>query len=325
MDFSTILAVFSGTFLLAALAVWIARTFLDRGSQEVQPEQPVTRGSSPGFLEDEGALVREEAELSTIGLLNILLERFDFVDRVQTTLSQADLNWSVGRVTAAMLLSGALGMALFSYVVWLPIWGLIGISILVGMTPYFIILRRRDRRLLKIEEQFPEAMESIARAMRAGYAFAGAFENVANQTPDPIGKELRHVFTENALGLPWDQALSNLAVRLPIPEVHLFVAAIQVQSRAGGDLSEVLEKFADNMREAAALRGEVRSMSAQGRFAGYILTAMPIAIVFAMTLVNPTFMEPLFQEEIGRTLLTFAVGGLIAAHFIIGKLVDIRL
>ncbi|MBL8228564.1 MAG: type II secretion system F family protein [Bryobacterales bacterium] len=319
----TVITVFLGTFLLAAIAVVAARTLQDRfgAAEEVQEPPVYVRLIS----DDEETLVVEETELSTISAVNWLLGKLDFVEAIQNTLEQADLNWSVGRVFAAMLLSGAIGMSLFSIIAWIPMWALIAITALVALLPYLYIRGLRNKRLRKIEEQFPEAMESVARAMRAGYAFAGAIENVARQAKNPLRKELARAVNESALGLPWEQALVGLAERLPIQEVHLFVAAVQVQSRAGGDLSEVLEKFAENMREAWALRGEVRSVSSQGRFAGYILTALPIVVGLAMFAVAPDFMRPLYEEELGRILLMCAAGGLIAAHFIIRKLVDIRL
>lgn len=108
-------------------------------------------------------------------------------------------------------------------------------------------------------------------------------------------------------------------------EVCIFVSAVQMQGKSGGNLSEVLEKLSENMREAGALRGEVRAMSGQGRMAGYILSVLPVAITGFMFYVNPSFLQPLFTEEIGRKLVTGAVIGLIAAHFVIKKLVDIRL
>ncbi|MCS7023734.1 MAG: type II secretion system F family protein [Bryobacteraceae bacterium] len=316
-----VVTVFVATFLLAALAVWVARLLQDR-------RRPGVSSGSPQSLiphEEEESLISEEAELSTIAAVNWLLSKLDFVEAIQNKLEQADLNWSVGRVFAAMLLSGALSMSLLGLLPFISTWGQLAISAFAALLPYFYIASRRNQRLRKIEEQFPEAMESVARAMRAGYAFAGALENVTRHARPPLRKELVRVVNETSLGLPLEQALLGLAERLPIQEVHLFVAAVQVQSRAGGDLSEVLEKFAENMREAAALRGEVRSLSSQGRFAGYILTALPIAIGLAMFVVAPDFMRPLFEEEIGRTLLMCAAGGLVAAHLIIRKLVDIRL
>ncbi|MCZ2151562.1 MAG: type II secretion system F family protein [Bryobacterales bacterium] len=324
MALSTATLVFLATFSLAVVAVWIARMVMERlgvVDEEEEQQAPV-----PSFLDEEDSpILLREAQVSSISLWAWLLERFDFVNRLKLTLAQADLNWTVGRVTASMLLAGAVGFAILSGIQWLPVWGIALLAIPIAMIPHFYIVRRKNRRWEQIEEQFPDAIESMSRALRAGHPFASALDTAGNQTPNPLGRELRKTFAEGALGLPWERALENLTARLPMQEVSLFAAAVQMQSRSGGNLSEVLDKLSENMREGAAIRGEVRSLSAQGRAAGYILTALPAGITIVMMYVNPTFLDPLFQEEAGRIMLLCAVFGLIVAHLVIRKLVDIRL
>lgn len=324
MALPTAFLVFLATFTLAAVAVWIARLVMDRRSGEVEVDEPA---ALPSFYADEedSPLLRREAEVSSISGWAWVLERFNLVERVKRTLVEADMDWTVGRTTLSMLVSATVTWAILSQIPWLPLWGLAILGTLVGMTPYFYIGRRKEKRWGKIEDQFPDAMESLARALRAGHPFAGALDHVASQTPNPLGKELKRTFAEGALGAPWERALENLAERLPLQEVCIFVSAVQMQSKSGGNLSEVLEKLSENMREAAALRGEVKAMSGQGRMAGYILSALPVVITGFMFYVNPTFLDPLFTEDIGRKMVTGAVIGLIAAHFVIRKLVDIRL
>lgn len=325
MALPTAIFVFLATFTLAAVAVWIARMVMDRrGGGEPDVEQPA---AIPTFYadEDDSPLLKREAEVSSISVWAWVLERFNLVERVKRTLAAADMDWTVGRTTLSMLVSATVAWAILSQIPWLPLWGLAVLGVLVGMTPYFYIGKRKDKRWEKIEEQFPDALESLARALRAGHPFAGALDHVASQTPNPLGKELKRTFAEGALGAPWERALENLAERLPLQEVCIFVSAVQMQGKSGGNLSEVLEKLSENMREAAALKGEVKAMSGQGRMAGYILSALPLVITGFMFYVNPTFLNPLFTEEIGRKMVTGAIIGLIAAHFVIKKLVDIRL
>lgn len=325
MALPTAILVFLATFTLAAIAVWIARMVMDRGANtETVVEEPE---AIPSFYleEDDSPLLRREAEVSSISVWAWVLERFNLVEHVKKTLVAADMDWTVGRTTLSMLVSATVAWALLSQISFLPGWGLLVLAILIGMTPYFYIGKRKAKRWDKIEEQFPDALESLARALRAGHPFAGALDHVASQTPNPLGKELKRTFAEGALGAPWERALENLAERLPIQEICIFVSAVQMQSKAGGNLSEVLEKLSENMRESAALKGEVKAMSGQGRMAGYILSILPIAIAGLMFYVNPTFLDPLFTEEIGRKMLTGAIIGVIAAHFVIKKLVDIRL
>jgi tight adherence protein B len=320
----TAFLVFLATFTLAAVAVWIARMVMDRRSGEEEVDAPA---ALPNFYADveDSPLLRREEEVSSISLWAWVLERFNLVERVKRTLVEADMDWTVGRTTLSMLVSATVAWAILSQIPWLPIWGLAILGLLAGMTPYFYIDKRKDKRWATIEDQFPDALESLARALRAGHPFAGALDHVAAQTPNPLGKELKRTFAEGALGAPWERALENLADRLPLQEVCIFVSAVQMQSKSGGNLSEVLEKLSENMREAAALKGEVKAMSGQGRMAGYILSALPVVITGFLFYVNPSFLDPLFTEEIGRKLLTGAVLGLIAAHFVIKKLVDIRL
>ena len=324
MALPTAFLVFLATFLLAAIAVWIARLVMDHSSKA--ESAGAESESFPAFFPDEESLLlRPQDEVSSISVWAWILERFDIVERVKKALLEADMDWTVGRTTLSMLVSATVSWAILSQFSWLPAWAILIAAILIGTAPYFYILRRKTKRWEKIEEQFPDALESLARALRAGHPFAGALDHVATHTPNPLGKELKRTFAEGALGAPWERALENLAGRLPIQEICIFVAAVQMQSRSGGNLSEVLEKLSENMREAAALKGEVKAMSGQGRMAGYILSVLPIAIAGIMYYVNPGFLEPLFTEDIGRKLLTGAVIGLIAAHFVIKKLVDIRL
>lgn len=323
MAITTAILVFLATFALAAIAVWIAKAVMDRDAgPEDEPERSLM---DPVFLQDEQPVLLRENEVSSISMWAWVLEKLNLVGKLKSALAQADLNWTVGRTTTSMLLAATVALALLNQLSFLPLWGALALCLLAGLTPYFYIQKRKTKRWLKIEEQFPDALESMARALRAGYPFVTALDTVANQTPNPLGKELRRTFAEGAFGAPWETALNNFAERLPMQEVCLFAAAVQMQSKAGGNLSEVLEKLSENMREGSALKGEVQSLSGQGRMAGYILSVLPVAITALMFYVNPTFLTPLFTEDIGKKMLTGAVLGLITAHFVIKKLVDIRL
>jgi tight adherence protein B len=320
--FSPTVLFFLVTFTLAAAAVWAVRAATDRFSGE---SREVEEESAMPIFRDDASFLLRDTQVSSISVWAWLLSRFDVIEKLELLLSQADMRWNVGRVTLTMLLCATCAVAVLNEIRWMPFWGVLLLAGLAGMTPYLYIVRRKEKRWRLIEEQFADALESLARAMRAGHPFAGALDNVANQSPNPLGKELRRTFSEGAFGATWDEALDNLCGRLPLQEVCMFAAAVQMQSKSGGNLSEVLEKLAENMRESAALRGEVRSLSAQGRTAGFILSALPFAIAFFTFVVNPNFLQPLFTEEIGRIALTSSLIGLVVAHFVIRKLVDIKL
>jgi tight adherence protein B len=270
------------------------------------------------------ALLKEES-LSTISLFDRILARVDGAERMKARVAEAGLNWSVGRLTAMMLLSAAATFAILWKMSWVPTLAAFAISCAAGAGPYLIVLRRRSRRLNSIEEHFPDALDSLARSLRAGNALAAAFEILAREAPQPLGGEIRRTLNERNLGGNWDAALDRLAVRVPLPEMNVFVAALQLQSRTGGKLHEVLAKLAETMRESGALKGEIRSIAAHGRLTGLILTLLPIAIAGIMAYVNPPQMYLLWTHPTGNILIWAAGGCLLLAHIVIGKMVDIRI
>jgi len=183
----------------------------------------------------------------------------------------------------------------------------------------------RARRFRLFAEQFPEALDSLSRALKAGYPLAHAIEMLAMEQPEPLASEMRRTRDEWKLGIPWDQALDNLAGRIPLPEVALFSAAVKMQNRFGGRLNDVLGRLGETMREHAALEGEVRSISAHSRLTGTVLSAVPVVIALLLFWVNPEQMALLLQHPAGRAMLAGAMLAIVAAHFVIRRMVQIRL
>lgn len=302
--------VFLAIFILTALAVvgtWLV----------TQPRQPaaVSGGSD---------LFKEES-LSSITAWEQVLERFRFTDRFRDQLAQADLpTWSVGRLTMMMLLGFAIGLVLFSAISWMPWWLSTFFAGVAGFLPYAYILRRRTKRLDAFEEQLPDALELLARSLRAGHPFAVSMEFLARDNTPPISTEFRIACDEHRLGASWENSLAHLASRVPLIHVRLFVAAVLLQSRTGGKLGEVLSQLAETIREAQSLKGEIRALAAHGRITGNVLTILPIAIAILLAMVTPGYLEVLTGNPTGRVLLIIALIALAAAHFIIKKIVEIR-
>ena len=164
----------------------------------------------------------------------------------------------------------------------------------------------------------------MARALRAGYALPAAVDMVASDAPEPIATELKKASAEANLGMGWGPALENLARRIPILEVNVFISAVVLHSRTGGKLGEVLTGVAENMREALSLQGEVRALAAHGKLTGVILTVLPLIIAAMMTIVSPGYMMTLYHHPWGKTLIAGAVGCLVLAQLVIRKIVDIK-
>ena len=315
----TAILVFFTTFLAAALAVLISWFALQRMGAEA-----MAADVSEHLLDEAPPLFKDDA-LSTILPWAKLLDRSDFFRIMQRHLLQADLAWSVGRITLSMLLAGAVAVAIAMRFEWIPGWAILPIGAAVGMIPYLYVLHRRAKRFRQFEENFPDALDSIARSMRAGHPFAAAMDIVADECEAPVAAEMRQTAIDGNLGTSWDQALHNLAERVPLLEVSMFASAVQLQTRTGGKLNEVLEKLAGNMRESVSLKGEVRALAAHGKLTGMVLTVLPIVICGVMLLVNPSYLATLFYHPYGKYLIAGAVICLVLAHFVIRRVVDIQL
>jgi tight adherence protein B len=310
---------FFTTFLAAGLAVLIGWFILQRIGAEALAEDV-----SEHLLDETPRLLKDES-LSSISPWAKLLERSDFVRIMHRHLDQAELGWSVGRVTLLMLLAGSVALAIAMRYDRIP--GLVAILIaaLVGSLPYLYILRRRNKRFRRFEENFPDALDSLARAMRAGHPFAAAMNIVSEECEAPVSTELRRAAAEGNLGTSWEQALGHLADRVPLIEVSMFASAVQMQSRTGGKLNEVMAKLAENMREATALKGEIRALAAHGKLTGAVLTILPIVIAVMMMVVNPSYLGVLFYHPNGKYLIAGAIVCLVLAHLVIRKIVDIKI
>jgi tight adherence protein B len=325
----SILVFFVAIFLLCSIAVTVAwMGFLktkaedsDAARRDMEAAQAAPGAVPESDDEPASGLFRPE-RLSTLNFWDSVLARFDFIEILRERIAQADLGWSVGRVTLGMLLAGTLTLILL--LKFVAVWAAMMGAVLVALVPYFYILRKRDKRFLKFRENFPDVLDSLSRALRAGYPLSASMEMISSETMPPVSVEMRKTAAEANLGMGWPRALENLSRRMPLLEVNLFTAAVQLHARTGGKLSEVLSSLAENMREAISLQGEVRALAAHGKLTGVILTILPIAIAGMMMWVSPGYMQVLYNHPQGKNLITAAVVCLVLAHFVIRKIVDIK-
>jgi tight adherence protein B len=309
---------FMAAFLTASLAVGAASILV---GQRWFPEPVSVLG---GALPEDTPLLLRQQPLSTISVWRQLLARFDFVKILELRLAEAGLKWSVGRTTLMiMLLGSAIAALLFASDV-APLLTAPIAFVVVALLPYFYILHKRKQRFRLLELQFSDALDSLSRALRAGQTFGAGMELVANECSEPLAQELRRTYSEWKLGLAWDQALENFAVRVPLLEIRLFVAAVILQTRFGGKLNEILEELAKTIRDSLALQGELRAVSAQGRLTGAVLTLLPLIIASIMFLTNPSYVGMLLYHPYSKYLITGALASLVLGHFAIQRIVDIK-
>jgi len=201
----------------------------------------------------------------------------------------------------------------------MPIGAAIGFSI-----PFLVLRVKRTRRLRKFEEEFPEALDLIARALKAGHAFATGLKMAADEMSEPVGPEFRKTFDEQNFGLPLKDALENLTLRVPILDVRFFATAVLIQRETGGNLSEILENLGHVVRERFKILRQVRVYTAHGRLTGYVLLALPAVLGIALSFINPEHMNLLFRERMGQLMLMGALGMQTAGFVWIRQIVKIE-
>jgi len=186
------------------------------------------------------------------------------------------------------------------------------------------LLRKRSVRFRRFEEQFPEALDLLSRAIRAGHAFQNAMGMVADEVDPPVGTEFRTAFEQQNYGLPLREALNELAERVAILDVRFFVTAVLIQRESGGNLAEILDNLSAVVRERFKIRRQIRVHTAHGRFTGYVLLALPACLGVALTFINPDLMRLLFDERMGRIMLSGAIVLQVAGFFWIRKVMNIE-
>lgn len=316
--------VFTLLFLVAFAAAAIAAALV----WVLQP-QSLGLAERPGLSMDAATgadtLLIKDEDLSSIAVWSNFLKNISHAETLRRWLEEADLGWSVGRVTLTMLLSASAVYALFWQAALLPTWLALTLALAVGTIPLVLIRALRARRFRQFGEQFPEALDSLARALKAGYPLSAAVDLMAMEQPEPVAGEMRRLREQWKLGVGWDQALDDLARRVALPEVSMFVAAVKLQNRVGGRLNDVLSRLGESMRDNHVFESEVRSIAAHSKITGTILTILPLAIGGLMYLVNPGYVLTLFHREEGRLMLLAVLAANVAAHFVIRKLTQVRI
>jgi len=270
--------------------------------------------------------VLKDAKGAYQDILTKLVSGLDVTTRVQANIHQAGLEWTVGKLLLVTGVAATLG-AVLGYRIKLlivPSLSCVALALLFGSLPYLFVLGKRSKRLRAFEEQFPEALDFLGRAMRAGHAFSVSLEMLADESPEPLGREFRQVYNEQNLGAPVEAALQNLAKRVPLLDVSFFVSAVMLQKETGGNLSEILSKLSYVIRERFKLKGQVRAASAHGRITGLILTIMPIVLMFALLAVAPGYLQGMAKDSDGKWLIIGAIGGQLIGYFFIRRIINIK-
>jgi tight adherence protein B len=222
--------------------------------------------------------------------------------RLGRLIEQAGIGTTPAVIVFASLLLGAVAAVLTQIFVRMAIAHVITIPLGAAL-PFLWILQRRTSRLKTFEEQFPEALDLVSRAIRAGHAFQTAVGMAAEELSAPVGPEFKKMFDQQNFGLPLKDALNGLIERVPLVDVKFFVTAVSIQRDTGGNLAEILDNLARVVRERFKIQRQVRVHTAHGRITGFVLLTLPAFLAVALSLLNPEHMRPLFTERIGQLMI----------------------
>ncbi len=306
------LAVFAGMSLVDERKAQ-ARVLRDRLSAVKEPaEQPLP----------DVALLRDEV-LSRIPAFDTWLRRSERVTVLQKMLAQGSVDVRAGNFLMLCAIS-AVALGLVAYIAGGQLlFGWAGV-VLGFFVPYAYASHRRTKRFAQFEEKFPEAIDTLARAVRAGHAFTTALEMIANEVAEPVAGEFRQLYEEQKFGLPVRDALLNLADRIPLVDVKFFVTAVMLQRETGGNLAEILDNLSYVIRERFKILRQVRVHTAQGRLTMVLLMALPPTIVVIMMSINRGFIQPLFTDPIGHALIVGGITLQTIGYFFIRRIIRIQ-
>src|SRR5262245_59183380 len=259
------------------------------------------------------ASVIKDRRLSGIGALNTVLARMSLVEPLVKMIRQAGLRRRVGEIVLYIPLL-ALAAFLLTMLLGLPTLVCIVAAALAGWIPILVISRMRGRRLARFSEQLPDALDLIRAALQAGHGFVSALQVVAQEFPDPISWEFSEVAEEIRLGLPLRDALYHLIDRVDDPNLPILVIGVLITQEVGGNLAEVINNTSYTIRERFKLMREIRTMTAQGRLSGLVLTALPFLVGTALFFWNPVYFTVMLERPAGHMMLAYALVSILVGH-----------
>lgn len=316
-----VLAVFFGILMLVFVPYW-ALVLRQEHQEErvVRKRLTVQRVGNLGG----GGLLKTRENLSSIPALDGVLYRFEaLVNPLRDLVTRSGLRMTLGRLMMSAVFLGLLVTATISSISHSVLAGLVA-GIFAAMIPFWYVKRAARKRQEKFEEQFPEATDLIARALRAGHALPTALQMVGDEIADPVGAEFRLLFEQQNYGLSLPEVLRAFGDRIPLLDARFFVTAVLTQREAGGNLSEVLDRLSGVIRERFKVKRQVRVVSAHGRITGMILGALPPVVAGLLFLTSPDHIRLLVDDSLGVYMIVTAIVLQVTGVLIIRRIVNVE-
>jgi len=307
------LLIFAG---VAMFSFGLARVRQQGQERDVLKERLQKAGSKVAVNLDDSLQILRDTKMSGIPLLNRLLAGVRFSALLRLWLLQGRLTIAPGVLVLGGVTAGALLASVAFLMTKSPLSALTGALVGVGLPALYVWNARRTRFAL-FAAQLPDALQMMRNGLQAGHTLDRAMLAVAEEMPDPIALEFRETIEELHLGMPIKRAVQNLTMRVLDDNLNIFAAALLVQREVGGNLSQLLGNLSETIRERFRINQEVRALTAEGRYSGYVVAALPIALAMVINLIQPDYLEPLIRTQTGNNLIKLAcVLELVGFYFI---------
>lgn len=310
------------TFLVVVTLVALIWMFVGTdANQEVvrRRMESVRKAEQRGNVSLNLKLVRDEM-LSSVPALHRLLMKWTWSSRLRDFVAQAGMKTKPAKL---LLISAVIGLG--SYLITKMFYPQFPIAVLAAIiatvVPFSVVAFKRRRRLRKFEEHFPEALDLLGRAVRAGHAFTTGLEMIAKESSEPVAEEFRATFEEQNFGLPLKDALLNMTERVPMVDVRFFVTALLIQKETGGNLAEILDGLSRVIRDRFRIHREVKTRTAQGRLTAAILISLPPLMMLMLEIINPHYIHILVDDPAGPVVLSIAVGMQLIGSALLWKII----
>ncbi len=325
MDTLTFFLMFSVFFFVSTLVGFIFLMWKESHfKQKRQIKKRLLLMSAGGMQGNETLNLYKEKALKDAGIIEKLALELPRVAKLDRMLLRSKLPLNATTFILGSLAFGGLGIAL-AFALNAQVALIVALPLLCGGLPYFFLRASEQSTLRKFKEQYPSALDLLARAVRSGHALSSAMNMVAEEMEDPIRSEFATLVDEIKLGLTINEALNNLCKRVPVQDLRFFSISIQIQKETGGNIAEIFDNLSRLMRERDQFQRQVKALTAEGRMSAGILIALPILLFAYLYFVNFDYISLLWTEEIGRQMMLIGIASQIVGIIFIRKIVKIEI
>lgn len=320
MEWMIGIGVFFATVCIIEGIVFLFRHKWDPESNNL--EKRLEKFYRKNFKRTSGVIVKKR-NLSDLPKFHAFLAKIPVMHRLDKLVLEADSKIPLGVHLLATAVFALVGYTLLSIYARDQLFPLLA-GMALATVPFLYLILRKRRRVKRFQAQLPDALDLMARSLRAGHAFSGGLNMVAREFDDPIGSEFLQCVSEINFGASTDQALRNMAERVDVPDLKFFTVSVIVQKETGGNLADILENIARLIRERFMVIGKIRALSAEGKLTAAILVALPVLVFSVLSFMNPAYIHVLTQDATGRFFTLVALVMMGAGIIIIKKLISIK-